>query len=160
MPVTVVETVRTKTNAQCHATTCRDGRCSLSLDDIPKPSILISLEHKTAPVKKGQEHCDYLFVGGSGKKERPWVAPVELTASAARVSKFRPQLSAGADIANKLLPQNVQVRFRPVAVYDGELKRIERDGFLKPANHVVFRRKRVQIKLVRCGSPLTKALQG
>lgn len=160
MPVTVVETVRTKTNAQCHATTCRDGSCSLSLDDIPKPSVLISLEHEAAPVKKGQAHCDYLFVGDNNKKEGPWVAPVELTESAARVSKFRPQLSAGADIANKLLPQNVQVRFRPVAVYGGELKRIERDGFLKPANHVVFRRKRVPIKLVRCGSPLTKALKG
>ena len=160
MPVTAVETVRTKTNAQCHATTCRDGSCSLSLDDIPEPSILISLEHETAPVKKGQAHCDYLFIGGNNKKEVPWVAPVELTASAARVSKFLLQLSAGADIANKLLPQNVQVRFRPVAVYGGELKRIERDGFLKPANHVVFRGKQVPIKLVRCGSPLTKALQG
>lgn len=160
MPVTAVETVRTKTDEQCHATTCRDGRCSLLLDDIPEPSILISLEHEAAPVQNNQEHCDYLFVGGSDEKKGPWVAPVELTASAARVSKFLPQLRAGADIADKLLPQNVQVRFRPVAVYDGELKRIERDGFLKPANHVVFRRKRVPIKLVRCRSPLTKALKG
>lgn len=162
MPVTVVETVRTKTNAQCHATTCRDGRCSLSLRGVPKPSVLISLEHEAAPVKREQTRCDYLFVGGSDEKEGPWVAPVELTASAARVSKFLPQLRAGAEIADKLLPQDVdaQVRFRPVAVYGGELKRIERAGFLKSANHVVFRRKRVSIKLVRCGSPLTKALQG
>lgn len=160
MPMTVVETVRTKTNAQCHATTCRDGRCSLSLEEVPKPSVLISLEHEAAPVQEEQAHCDYLFVGGSDKKEGPWVAPVELTASAAQVSKFLPQLRAGAEIADKLLPQDVQVRFRPIAAYNGELKRIERDGFLKPANHVVFRRKRVSIKLVRCGSPLTKALQG
>ena len=160
MPVTVVETVRTKTDEQCHATTCRDGRCSLSLDDIPKPSVLISLEHETAPVTKKQTRCDYLFVGGSDEKKGPWVAPVELTASAARVSKFLPQLRAGADIADKLLPQNVQVRFRPVAVYGGELKRIERDGFLKRTSHVVFHGKPVPIKLVRCGSPLTKALKG
>ena len=160
MPVTAVETVRTKTNAQCHATTCRDGSCSLSLEDVPKPSVLINLEHEAAPVKKKQARCDYLFVGGSDDEKRPWVAPVELTASAARVSKFLPQLRAGAEIANKLLPQDVQVRFRPVAVYGGELKRIERDDFLKRANHVVFRRKLVPIKLVRCGSPLTKALQG
>lgn len=159
MPVTAVKTVRTKTNAQCHATTCSDGSCSLSLDDIPKPSILISLEHETAPVKEGQTRCDYLFVGGSNKKEGPWVAPIELTASAARVSKFLPQLRAGADIADRLLPQNVQVRFRPVAVYGGEFKRIERDGFLKRAK-VVFRSKQVPIKLVRCGSPLIKALKG
>lgn len=160
MPVTVVETVRTKTNAQCHSTTCRDGSCFLSLREVPKPSVLISLEHEAAPVKKKQARCDYLFVGGSDEKEGPWVAPVELTASAARVSKFLPQLRAGAEIANKLLPQDVQVRFRPVAVYGGELKRIERDNFLKRTNHVVFRRKPVPIKLVRCGSPLTRALQG
>ena len=154
----VVETVRTKTDAQCHATTCRDGSCSLSLEDVPEPSVLISLEHEAAPVKAKQAHCDYLFVGGSDEKGGPWVAPVELTASAARVSKFLPQLSEGAKIADKLLPQNVQVRFRPVAAYGGEFIRAERTRFLKPANHVAFRKKKVPIKLVRCGSPLTKAL--
>ena len=156
--MTVVETVRTKTDAQCHATTCRDGSCSLSLKDVPEPSVLISLEHEAAPVQANQAHCDYLFVGGSNANKEPWVAPIELTASAARVSKFLPQLDAGADIADKLLPQNVQVRFRPVAVYGGELHRTERDRFLK--NHVAFRSKKVPIKLVHCGSPLTKALKG
>ena len=121
--------------------------------------MLISLEHEAAPVKAKQAHCDYLFVGGNDEKGGPWVAPVELTASTARVSKFLPQLRAGAGIADKLLPQNVQVRFRPVAAYGGELRRTERDGFLKRVNHVVFRRKPVPVKLVRCGSPLTKALK-
>ena len=158
--MSVVETVRTKTNAQCHATTCRDGKCSLSLEDVPEPSILISLEHEAAPVQARQAHCDYLFVGGRDEKKGPWVAPVELTASAARVSKFLPQLRAGADIADKLLPQNVQVRFRPVAAYGGELRRVESKNFLKRANHVAFRRKKVPVKLVRCDSPLTKALKG
>ena len=156
--MSVVRTVREKTDMRCHTTVCRDGRCSLSLEGVPEPSVLISLEHEAAPVKANQAHCDYLFIGGSNANRAPWVAPVELTASAARVSKFLPQLSAGADIADKLLPQNVQVRFRPVAAYGGELRRIERDNFLKPANHVVFRRKKVPIKLVRCGSPLTNAL--
>ena len=160
MPVPVVETVRTKTDAQCHATTCRDGSCSLSLKNVPKPSILISLEHEAAPVQARQAHCDYLFVGGSDRNGGPWVAPVELTASAARVSKFLPQLRAGADIADELLPQHIQVRFRPVAAYRGELRRIERARFLKPANRVVFRSQLVPIKLVRCGSRLTKALEG
>ena len=154
--MSIVRTIRERTDVRCHTTVCRDGRCSLSLEDVPEPSILISLEHEAAPVKAGQTHCDYLFVGGRA----PWVAPVELTASAARVSKFLPQLRAGADIADKLLPQDVQVRFRPVAAYGGELRRIERDGFLKPANRVVFRTKPVPIKLVRCGSPLTQALKG
>ena len=156
--MSIVRIVREKTDMRCHTTVCRDGRCSLSLEGVPEPSVLISLEHEAAPVKANQTHCDYLFVGGSNANRAPWVAPVELTASAARVSKFLPQLRAGADIADELLPQNVQVRFRPVAAYGGELRRTERDGFLKSANHVVFRKKSVPIKLVRCGSPLTKAL--
>ena len=156
--MSVVKSVRERTDMKCHTTVCRDGSCSLSLEGAPEPSVLISLEHEAAPVKAKQAHCDYLFVGGSDGKGGPWVAPVELTASAARVSKFLPQLRAGADIADKLLPQNVQVRFRPVAAYGGELRRTERDGFLKSVNHVVFRRKKVPVKLVRCGSPLTKAL--
>ena len=160
MSVTAVEIVKKRTNALCHATVCRDGRCSLSLEDVPEPSVLISLEHEAAPVKADQARCDYLFIGGSNENREPWVAPVELTASAARVGKFLPQLRAGAGIADKLLPQDVQVRFRPIAAYGGELHRIERDGFLKPANQVVFRRKPVPVKLVRCGSPLTKALNG
>ena len=156
--MSIVKTVQERTDMRCHTTVCRDGRCSLSLEGAPEPSVLISLEHEAAPVQAKQAHCDYLFFGGSDGKGGPWVAPVELTASAARVSKFLPQLRAGADIADKLLSQNVQVRFRPVAAYGGELRRIERDNFLKPANHVVFRKKSVPIKLVRCGSPLTKAL--
>ena len=158
--MSAVRTVREKTDMQCHTTVCRDGSCSLSLEDVSEPWVLVSLEQETAPVKAKQVHCDYLFVGDSDGKGGPWVAPVELTASAARVSKFLPQLRAGADIADKLLPQNVQVRFRPVAAYGGELRRIERDNFLKPANHIAFRSKKVPIKLVRCGSPLTKALKG
>lgn len=154
--MSVVKSVRERTDMKCHTTVCRDGSCSLSLEGAPEPSVLISLEHEAAPVKAKQAHCDYLFVGGSDGKGGPWVAPIELTASAARVSKFLPQLSAGADIADKLLPQNVQVRFRPVAAYGGELIRAERDRFLK--NRVAFRSKKVPIKLVRCGSPLTKAL--
>ena len=160
MPAMVVETVRRKTDPQCHATTCSDSGCSLSLKDVPKPNVLISLEHKAAPVRANQAHNDYLFVGGNDEKDGPWVAPVELTTSAARVSKFLPQLREGAAIAEKLLPQSVRVRFRPIAAYGGELRRIERDNFLKSANRVRFRGKPELIRLVRCGSPLTNALKG
>ena len=146
MPVPVVETVRTRVDAQCQTTSCRDGSCSLSL------------EHEAAPVQANRPHCDYLFVGGGDEEGGPWVAPIELTASAARVSKFLPQLRAGAEIADKLLPQSARVRFRPVAAYGGELRRTERDGFLKSGNRVDFRKSPVPVKLVRCGSPLTNAL--
>ena len=160
MPTTVVETVLRKTNARCHATRCREGRCSLSLNGVPEPNVLISLDHPDSPVNVNQARCDYLFVGGEDENDGAWVAPIELTASAARVSKFLPQLRAGAAIAESLVPQSAQVQFRPVAVYGGELRRIERDNFLKSANRVRFRSKPEKIRLIRCGSPLTKALSG
>ena len=160
MSAKAIDAVRSNTNPQCHATTCRDGRCSLTMSNAPEPSLLISLEHPAAPIDPNRPHCDYLFVGGTNRSGGPWVAPIELTASAARVSKFLPQLRAGAQIADRLLPASVSVRFRPIAAYGGELRRIERDNFLKPANHVRFRGKTTPVKLVRCGSPLTKALSG
>ena len=157
--MSAVRTVRERTDQRCHATACREPGCSLSLQRAPEPSVLLNLEHETAPVEANAPRCDYLFVGGD-EREEEWVAPVELTASAARVSKFLPQLRAGAEIASQLLPRNLQVRFRPIAAYGGELRRSERDNFLKRSNHIVFRNKPTPIRLVRCGSPLTKALSG
>ena len=158
-PLSAVRAVCERTNPRCHATASREPGCSLSLQKAPKPNVLLNLEHETAPVEASAPRCDYLFVGGDEQRGE-WVAPVELTASAARVSKFLPQLRAGAEIASNLLPRDVQVRFRPIAAYGGELRRSERDNFLKKANHVVFRNKPTPVKLVRCGSPLTKALSG
>ena len=157
--LSAIEAVRRGTDPKCHSKTCRDGRCTLLLDEAPAPFALISLEHATAPVERNAPRPDYLFVGGN-IQEGEWVAPIELTASSARVSKFLPQLRAGAEIASRLIPRNLQVRFRPVAAYGGELRRSERDNFLKSANQISFRNMRTPVKLIRCGSPLTKAFSG
>ena len=159
MPATVVETVRRKTDPQCHATTCRDGNCSLSLRGVPEPNVLISLEHETAPVAASEPRSDYLFLG-SDKNSGLWVAPIELTESKADFSKFAPQLRAGAAIADKLLPKNVpEVKFRPIAVHGG-IHRNEVNKFRQSRNKISFRGKSVSIELTRCGSPLTNALKG
>ena len=157
--MSAVSIVREKTDARCHVTSCGDSGCSLSMRNAPEPNVLLSLEHEAAPVDASAPRSDILYVGG-GEQRGEWVAPIELTASAARVSKFLPQLRAGAEIASRLLPRNLQVRFRAIAVYGGELRRIERVNFLKPANQVSFRNKATPVKLVRCGSPLTNALRG
>ena len=157
--LSAIEAVRRGTDPKCHSKTCRDGRCTLLLDEAPAPFALISLEHAASPVERNEPRSDYLFVGGN-RGNGAWVAPIELTASSARVSKFLPQLRAGAEIASRLIPRNIPVRFRPVAAYGGELRRIEVRNFLKRSNQVVFRNVPTPIKLVRCGSPLNKALKG
>ena len=135
--LSALEAVQNGTDPRCHSTLCRDGGCSLTLAKAPMPFALISLEHAAAPVERNAPRSDFLFVGG---KERggEWVAPIELTASSARVSKFLPQLRAGAEIASSLIPRNLPVRFRPVAAYGGELRRIEVRNFLKRSNQVAF----------------------
>ena len=159
MPATVVETVRRKTDPKCHATTCRDGNCSLLLHGVPESSVLISLEHEAAPVAVGKPRSDYLFLG-SDKNSRLWVAPIELTESKADFSKFAPQLRAGAAIADKLLPKNIpEVKFRPIAVHGG-IHRNEVNKFRQSRNKISFRGKSVSIELTRCGSPLANALKG
>ncbi len=160
MPATVVESVRRKTDPQCHAATCREGKCSLSLREVPEPNVLISLEHEAAPVEANQPRCDYLFVADNEKDDRPWVAPIELTESKADFSKFWRQLNAGAAIADRLLPKQLMaVRFRPVAVHDG-IHRNDVNRFRGFQNKIRFRDVIVSIKLTRCGSPLAKALDG
>lgn len=121
--------------------------------------ILINLEHEAAPVSPDAQRSDFLFVGGQ-TPDSEWVSPIELTASSARVSKFLPQLRAGAEIASRLIPKEQRVRFRPIAAYGGELRRKERTDFLKKANYVSFRNRPTPVKLIRCGSPLAKAFAG
>lgn len=150
--------VREGTDKRCHVTACTEPGCSLSLQKVPEPFLLLNLEHPSAPVARSAPRCDFLFVGIEEDRGE-WVVPIELTSGAARVSKFLPQLRAGADIANRILPKDARLKFRPVAAYGGELRRSERDNFLKQANHVVFRNRATPVKLIRCGSPLTKALR-
>ncbi len=157
--LSAVQAIIKRTDLRCHTTSCREGRCSLSLENAPKPMTLINLEHEAAPVGPNSPRSDFLFVGGNAPNAE-WVAPIELTASSARVSKFLPQLRAGAEIASRLIPQNQKVSFRPVAAYGGKLRRSERDNFLKRANYVTFRNMPTPVKLIRCGSPLIKAFEG
>lgn len=155
----VVKIVRGNTDSKCHVKTCEEGNCSLSLKDVPTPNVLISLEHKAAPVAVGKPRSDYLFVGSDGNGGS-WVAPIELTESKAKFSKFAPQLRAGAAIADKLLPKNIPaVKFRPIAVHGG-IHRDEVNKFRNSRNKIPFRGNSVLIKQRRCGSSLTNALKG
>ena len=158
MPATAVKAVRTQTNPLCHTVNCQDSGCALVMAGAPEPYVLISLEHSDAPVPAGQQHCDYLFVGGDDEGGGPWVAPVELTTGRKRASEFLAQLRGGAAVAGRLLPPGTPSRFNPVAAYHRALHRDDIANLRKPANRVEFRGQRRQIQLVRCGTRLADAL--
>lgn len=159
-PANPVEAVRVATDPRCLSTSCRDGRCTLSLSGAPSPYALISLEHEAArPLVRDRQHCDYLFVGGNDPNRGSWVVPIELTTGRKRASEFLAQLRVGTAIADELLPAGARVRFQPVAAHDGGLHRDEITNLRKSTNRINFRGDPVPVELVRCGSRLIGALR-
>ena len=159
MPGTAAVTaVRANTNQGCHAIHCRDSGCRLAMNGVPEPHVLIALEHPAAPVPAGQQHCDYLFVGGDDRDRGPWVVPVELTTGRKRASEFVAQIRGGAVVADLLLPQGSPSRFNPVAAYDRPLHRDDLADLRKAQNRISFRGQLRQLQLVKCGTRLADAL--
>ena len=160
MATPAVDAVTKGTNRACHARRCSNSGCTLTLSGAPRTRVLVNLEHDQAPVSRQEPHCDYLFVSDGGDGNPEWVAPIELTTGRADSRKFLRQLTAGAAIADRLLPRNITLRFRPIAAYDGQMRRAERDNLLNPANKITFRNRSELVRVVHCGSPLMKALTG
>ncbi len=160
MATPAVDAVMQGTNRACHARRCSNSGCTLRLSGAPRIRVLVNLEHHQAPASPQEPHCDYLFVADGGDGNSEWVAPIELTTGRADSRKFLRQLTAGAIIADRLLPRDIPLRFRPVAAYDGQMQRAERDNLLNPANRIRFRNQSELVRLVRCRSPLMKALAG
>lgn len=159
--MSAVEVVRNNTKEGCHTPICQDSGCSLSMENAPEPSVLLHLEHEAAPIGKDQAHCDFLFVGDGGGNSLEWVAPIELTTGEHRAEKFKRQLQAGAALAETLIPGNIRVAFRPIAVYGkANRRKAERNRMKNPAYFIEFRCEKKQFKLVQCGSQLVDALKG
>ena len=153
--VDVVEAVRRAVSAGCVVTRCRKGGCTLSLRDAPEPRVIIDLDHPEAPVGQNDKRCDYIFIGGSDKV---WVAPMELKSGKPEPSEIAPQLQAGADVADKIVPRGAKVEFMPLAVFGGSAPSDTR-VFKKSAYRIVFREQRKEIKLHKCRTPLALALR-
>ena len=152
----VVDRVSRTVSPNCCVTRCRKEGCSLSLSNAPSPHVLIDMDHPDAPVGLNETRCDYIFIGGNSET---WLVPIELKRGKPNASQIVRQLQAGANVANRIIPNQAQIRFKPVAVYGGELRRIERDTMLKNANRIRFRKQCQLVKLVRCRTTLYNALR-
>ena len=60
--MTAVKAIMEGTDPRCHTSSCRDGRCTLSLENAPKPMALINLEHEAAPVDPDAPRSDFLYI--------------------------------------------------------------------------------------------------
>ena len=87
-----------------------------------------------------------------------WVAPIELKSGNVELRDAVRQLQVAARLAERrLVPRNVSLRFRPVVVYGGRF-RGRKGRKATRAETVQFRGKAYEVKAIRCGSPLIKAL--
>lgn len=143
-------------SGDCLAAACRKKGCRLSLDGAPEPYLLVDMDHKHAPPPgAGQPKCDYIFFGW---EKGLWVAPLELKRGRPNFGEIVRQLRSGADVAHRLVPVDVTVRFRPVAVHAGSVRTTELRRFRQEANRIRFRGQRELVRLVRCGKTLREAL--
>ena len=154
----LAEAVRRKIKDSCiEDGPLRRKDCEISLEDAPRPRIVIDFDKPGSPLGKSQKRCEYLFVadrdGGGG-----WVVPMEFKSSRMNVSRVAEQLRAGARVAEQLVPNQNPISFRPVAVvYQPANKKQRRD--LKDARHTVrYRGRSEPVRVLQCGSLLTEVL--
>ena len=153
--MSLVSQVLQKVNGDCLAQRCRKNNCSLTLDDLPDLFILVDMDHKKAPTLSEEEKkCDYIFIGD--KDDAGWVAPLELKGGKFRASEVVAQLQAGARVADHIVPQGAQTRFRPIVVHGRGIHRAELKHLQK--RRVRFRNQNNLVGKARCGTSLADAL--
>lgn len=155
----VVANVRDQMCNRCLSQRCRKKGCFLSLKNCPTPFVLIDMDHSQAPATDqrtsvpGQKmNCDYIFVGGC---QEVLVAPMEMKKGRPNASEMVPQLQSGANVVDRLVPNESPVEFLPIGVISGNFKGIEIKRFKK--EKIRFRRERYGVRILRSGSPISKA---
>ena len=131
--------------------------CEISLEDAPRPHVVIDFDKQGSPLSNRQTRCEYLFVaertGGGG-----WIVPMEFKSSGMRVSKVARQLQAGAGAAEKLVPKQNPMSFCPVAVLHEGINKWQRRDLKHRDNAIRFRGCREPVRVLLCGALLTDVL--
>ena len=154
--MSLVSQVRQNVDCRCFARRCRKKNCSLKLDNLPGPFILIYMDREEAPMgSPGEKKCDYIFIGYGDTCD--WVAPLELKRGKLKTSEVVPQLQAGAQIAEQIVPRQAQTQFRPIAVHGGEL---HPDEYKRLRGiRINFHKIRERVRAVRSGKSLVSELK-
>lgn len=138
----------------CLATQCNKDGCNLSLNGAPRTHVVIDLDCGALSIPQDQRRCDYVFVGE--QSSTTWVSPIELKSGRFSVSKVLEQLSGGAGVADKWLPQGIALQFVPVLAHGKSIHKEDRRRLL--SRTLNLRGRTSKTMLLKCGDPLTKAL--
>lgn len=154
----LVRRVRESVDVGCIATAISKEGCGVSLDGTPTGRVIVDLDEPSSPLPPPNQRCDYLFAADA--TDGPgWVAPLELKGGRFDASEISGQLQAGARAAEQLVPQNVAVRFRPIAVIRRGSHKAERQEARKKKNWVRFRGSARELRLMKCGQKLADQLR-
>ena len=150
----LVDAVRANTPQSCQATRCGKEGVSSGLGGLSGERVFVDLDCNELNINPAMRRCDFVLAYGEAE-----VAAIELKSGDVELAQVARQLEGGGRIADqRLLPTNSSgLRFRPVVVYGGKFNRGKGK---KPTATVKFRGKRYEIKAIRDGSPLLKALSG
>ncbi len=134
---------------------CSKEGCKVPLKNAPSPHLVMDLDHPYFDLKD-KTHCDFLFISCDCNGGDNWVMPLELKRGSPDATEMVSQLQAGSVFVQAWIPEKHKAQFLPVGAFGGRLHIIQRDKLRKA--RISFRRKKYEIKLIRCGTPLKTAL--
>lgn len=136
----------------------KERRCELKKDGVPNHTV-INLNH--SELMGSGSVGDFIFASDVSKNPAPWdkswIVAIELTSGSKSATKVKNQLNAATKVVEQLTNNKMEFNFCPVFAFGGKMHQIEIDNLKR--KKIKFRRNSFGIKLVRCGSPLSKALQ-
>ena len=153
----LIDQVKRKLPNGCLTNKLRKSGCTVKLNGMPAPSIKIDMDKCEPLVKKTETRCDYIFIGGG---KNVFFVPLEVKPTP-DATKIVNQLQAGADIADfRIIPKNkrVQVQFQPVVAHRKKFGKQENLILRHEKSKIHFRGERIHIEPLKCGAPLTNAV--
>ena len=154
----LVQRVRAKVDDRCIVGRIRKRDCRVNLDGAPDPRLIVDFDRPGSPLGSSDQRCDYLFIADAAYNHG-WVVPLELKRGQFNASKITGQLQAGAQAAERIVPRNIAVRFRPIAVHRGDTTKQERNRLKRKPILVRFRGKNVPLRRMKCGQKLADHLR-
>ncbi len=154
----LLEKIRDTINGGCLVTSRlkKDG-CKIVTKGLPEPRLIIDFDKRGSPLPPNVTRCDYLLVA-EVENTPPLVAVLELKRGKLHADQIVRQLRAGASAAEKLVPQNQAVRFRPIAA-SGSAPKHERTKLRDKANRIKLHEQNERVRLMSCGARLAATLR-
>ena len=151
----LIDQIERKLPNGCLANRLRKSGCTVKLDGAPASSLKIDMDKCEPLVKQTETRCDYIFIGVGNDV---FLVPLEVKPTP-DATKIVNQLQAGADIADRrIIPKNKRVQFQPVVAHRKRFGKQENLILRHENSKIHFRGERIHIEPLKCGAPLTNAV--